>query len=724
MVWYNPKTWFLNEEIKSFKNKDNQLTNKQLDKQSGEGIEDLSISGYGVSGLSSFNQFYSQYINKKHENEVSKIFNYRNMTNNPEISDVVEDAVNESLQSDSEGYVINFKISDESVTNKENAMKNINNEFYDLFYNKINIEYKIWDLFYTYYVDGRVFTENVINEANQKQGLIDLKKLPSETMDVVYNKYGKIDFYVQYLKKNFKKPRDFEEAKKDENIIVFYPAQINYIPYQFGRTKDTVYGYLEKCTIPYNQLKLLETSIIIYRIVRAPERFVFKIDTGSMPRDKAMKYVEKVKQKMNKKQTFDPQTGTLQNNSSVLCIRKNTEIKLLDGRNLPLTEVINEYNSGKENWVYTVNEDTHKIEPGKIVNAKITRLNEKLLRVHLDDGSYVDTTYDHKFIMRDGSKKRADELQENDSLMPLYTKHDKIHSKSFTDYEYVYDLKTNRWMATHKMVYENTQRDREKNEVVCHADFNRFNNDFSNLELWDNVKHNHKVTKVEFLEETDDTGCITVKGNHNFAVSFNGKSLIFLKNSIQDNFFLPSSDTRGSDISTIGGSNIGFKDLDDIYYFQRKLYRSLKYPLSRVENRNEAQTGDNLFRGSTIGEISRDEIKWAKFLERQQKKFTDMLKNIFLLHLDYKGLKTQYGLNRDNIQIMFNPPSDYKSQMQQNLLETQMNNYTNLVNEEGISKYFLMKKMLEWDEEQIKENVEGLKKDKELGLTSEEGSRW
>ena len=62
------------------------------------------------------------------------------------------------------------------------------------------------------------------------------------------------------------------------------------------------------------------------------------------------------------------------------------------------------------------------MEPNKIINAAITRKNEKLIRIHLDDGSFYDTTYDHKYILRDGSEKRADELKINDSMMPLYTK--------------------------------------------------------------------------------------------------------------------------------------------------------------------------------------------------------------------------------------------------------------------------------------------------------------
>lgn len=508
MVWYNPRDW-LNESIKAFKSKSDYLTDKQQATVSGEGYESFDITGFGSTGLSSFNMFYNQYINKTYKNEVAKIYHYRNMVNNPEISDVVEDAVNESLQEDTEGYIINFKVSDESISNKESLMKNINNEFYNFFYNKLNIEESAWNIFYDYFVDGRVYLENIINVNRPKEGIIGWKRLPSETMDRMYDEFGRIEAFLQYLSRDPKKPKDLEDAERDDKIIVFYPEQITFIPYQYGQNRNIIYGFLEKCKIPYNQLKLLETAMVIYRIVRAPERFVFKIDTGAMPRDKAMKYVEKVKQKMNKKQTFDPNTGTLQNSSSVL--------------------------------------------------------------------------------------------------------------------------------------------------------------------------------------------------------------------SLLDNYFLPQSDNRGSDISTVGGSSKGFESLDDIFYFQKKLYRALKYPMSRVENKFENRTGDNLFHGNAMGEITRDEIKWSKFLERQQKKIADNLKELFLLHLKFKNLKDTYGLTKDNFQIHFNDPSNYKSQMDQMLLETRINNYMHLSNEEGFSKFFLMKHYLNWDEETIKENAEGIKKDKELGLVSKDG---
>jgi hypothetical protein len=62
-------------------------------------------------------------------------------------------------------------------------------------------------------------------------------------------------------------------------------------------------------------------------------------------------------------------------------------------------------------------------------------------------------------------------------------------------------------------------------------------------------------------------------------------------------------------VTTIGGNSTGFTELDDVKYFAKKLYRSLKYPMSRIENQIESNSGDNLFRGSQFAEITRDEIK-------------------------------------------------------------------------------------------------------------------
>jgi len=913
MNWF--KKIFLTEEIKAFKAKgDLKISDQKLSKEQGEGYEALGID-IGTSGLTSFNTFYNTFLNKQLTTNKDRISKYRNMSSMPEISDVIEDAVNESTQENDDGNVFTLHILDEKMAKNENISNTLNQEFKELMFDQLDMNTGIWDLFYNYMIDGRLYFERIINISHHKEGIKSIKKLPADTMDYFYNyQTGRIDAYVQYLRKGTKKPKTIEEAKLDANIITFIPEQISFIPYRYGMNKNDVYGFLENCKIAYNQLKLLEASVIIYRLVRAPERFVFKIDVGNMPRDKALAYVNKIKKQMNRKQTYDPETGVLEGTNNVACIRHNTKIKLLDGRNLSLTDIINEYNDGKVNWVYSINQKTHRMEPNKIINAVITRKNEQLIRIHLDDGAYFDTTHDHKWIMRDGSEIRADELKVDDSLMPLYTKERNMYSgKNKQYYEYTLDLKNNRWSTTHKLVCEQTQRKRKPGECIHHINFKSLNNEPTNLKLmgtlehreyhgkhtrerwanftkeeydreckkrhdgwmermkdpvkaketrdhtiywnkklnkvkklqeglnlphnrehqrkqaskyskeyWSDPKHikeasdiktvevdftvcdmfikffvksgypkrddlfklinsdgalmkywksinehkthqntklksitrplmnkifnwmgvtdyphlreicnsmpavvNHKVAKIEYLEERDDTGCITVENNHNFAVTFelpNGsKSQVYVRNSILDNIFIPQTDNRGSDVDSIGGNATGFTELDDIHYFSKKLYRSLKYPISRIENKNEGNAGDNLFRGTGFAEITRDEIKWCKFLERQQDKFCSSFKDLFLLHLEFKGLKKQYSLNKRSLNISMTPPSDFKEQMAQSLIETQFNNYTTLNNEEEFSKTFLMRKFLKWTDDELKENFEGFVQDKKMIPKEDDG---
>jgi hypothetical protein len=508
--WQNNKdSMELSESIKAFANKgEKDLTTAQSNKRTGEGYDENSfVAGFGNVGLTSFNMFYDRYIDSQLDNEKNKIFEYRRIAELTEIADVVEDVTNESTQKDDAGKVVHLDILDDEILKNENIVNNIMDEFSELFYETLEIQDRMWDLMRTYFIDGRLYFERVINESRHKDGVIGLKKLPSESMDFELNpKTGKIIAYYQYLKKNAKRPKSVQEAEEDEDVIVFYPEQISFIDYGiYGDNKHDIKGYLEKARIPYNQLKLLETSVIIYRIVRAPERFVFRIDTGAMPMEKAMKFVEKVKQKMTKKQTYDPNTGRLSQDPEVL--------------------------------------------------------------------------------------------------------------------------------------------------------------------------------------------------------------------SILDNFYLPqSSDGRGSQIDTIGGNSTGFTELDDIYYFQRKLYRALKYPMSRVNASEEKGDGDILFGGNSFEEISRDEVKFAKFLERQQAKMCNELENVFLLHMQFKGLKEMYGLNKNKISVRMNQPSQYKEQMDQKAVAVRFDNYQTLADRTEMSKYFLMRKYLMWDDKTIRNNVEGFKKDKELGL--------
>lgn len=124
--------------------------------------------------------------------------------------------------------------------------------------------------------------------------------------------------------------------------------------------------------------------------------------------------------------------------------------------------------------------------------------------------------------------------------------------------------------------------------------------------------------------------------------------------------------------------------------------------------------GDSLFISGGVGDIVRDEIKWAKYLEKQTNKFSDEMTNLFLLHLEFKGMKDQYGLNGSKISCKINPPNNYKMQMEQKILETQFSNFNTLNGSEEFSKYYLMKRFLGMSDEEIEENYKGFQKDKKF----------
>lgn len=242
----------------------------------------------------------------------------------------------------------------------------------------------------------------------------------------------------------------------------------------------------------FKQKELLEDSIIIYRVQRAPERRVFKIDVGNMPSHLAMAFVERVKNEMHQRkiptrgqgQNFaDSAYNTVGVNEDFFfpqCLSLNTKIKLLDGRSLELSNIIDEYNNGKDNFTYTVNQETQKIESGKIIWAGITRKNAEVLKVTLDNDESVILTPDHRFIMRDGSEKEAQNLIEGDSIMPLYLDLAKTAKyqgvAKYTRYTCPSDGKK-RWV--HTMVCPKTRPGREFE--IHHKDFNSLNNNPTNL---------------------------------------------------------------------------------------------------------------------------------------------------------------------------------------------------------------------------------------------------
>ncbi len=245
----------------------------------------------------------------------------------------------------------------------------------------------------------------------------------------------------------------------------------------------------------YRQLAMIEDAVIIYRIVRAPERRVFYVDVGNMPAQRIKTYLEQVKNEIRQKRvpgmSSNAQKDVVDGQYNPQCLTLDTAIPLLDGRTLTLLELINEHVTGKKNWAYSCHPVTGEISPGEITWAGKTRLNAQLVKVTLDNGEVITCTPDHRFPVQGRGFVQAQYLSSDMSLVPLHRKwSDGEVTKEYPfcqGYEELYDVFKKQWVKTHQLVAETvgvgeiTHKLNEKKTVVHHIDFNKHNNAPENL---------------------------------------------------------------------------------------------------------------------------------------------------------------------------------------------------------------------------------------------------
>lgn len=167
------------------------------------------------------------------------------------------------------------------------------------------------------------------------------------------------------------------------------------------------------------------------------------------------------------------------NNGTQGCFTGDTKISLVDGREVSLLQLVDEFNQGKQNYVYSFNEVTKKIEPKLIEKAWCTIKNASLVQVELDNGEKIRCTPNHRFMLRDGIYKQAKDLKENDSLMPLYRKYLTEEQSPLYEYRLYYEPIENEWHYEHRR-FCNEYFSNSK-EIVHHKNCNKKDNTPSNL---------------------------------------------------------------------------------------------------------------------------------------------------------------------------------------------------------------------------------------------------
>ena len=465
---------------------------------SNDGTIDLSGGG-----------FYSQVLDAdgRDRTEHDLIRRYRDISQQPECDSAIEDIVNEGIVSDEKDQSVSIVL--DRLPYPKRIKDRVREEF-DGVLRLLDFDTKGHDIFRRWYVDGRLYYHKVIDKKNPRMGVMELRFIEPRKIKKVrelvkapkngssINLVKKVEEYYLYNERGMLTSGPSEGIRISPDSITFCPSGL------VDANKGHVLSYLHKAIKPVNQLRMIEDALVIYRISRAPERRIFYIDVGNLPKIKAEQYLKDVMNRYRNKLVYDASTGEIR-----------------------------------------------------------------------DDRNHM---------------------------------------------------------------------------------------------------------------------------------------------SMLEDFWLPRREGgRGTEITTLpGGSNLG--EIDDIVYFQRKLYRSLNVPISRLE----AETGFSLGRST---EITRDELKFTKFVQRLRKKFTPLFTDVLKTQLVLKGIISieEWPSMKQHIQYNFLKDGHFAELKKAELMEDKINQLGNIESYIGtfFSKEWVQKNVLNMNDAQIKEMQTQI--NKEAGTEIEDG---
>ena len=282
------------------------------------------------------------------KNEVELISRYREMAMQPEIESAIDDIVNEAICQDDDGKIIQIVLDD--LKQPEKIKKAIKDEFGTVL-RLLNYTNMAQDIFRRYYVDGKLYYHIIIDRENPTTGIRELRYVDPRKLRKI---------------REVKKQKDERTGVEVMNTVNEYyifndkvttGSSTNYGPVGTRITTDSiisvvsglmdsrravVLSYLHKAIKPLNQLRMIEDATVIYRISRAPERRIFYIDVGNLPKLKAEQYLRDIMVKYKNKLVYDANTGEVRDDRKFLSMMedfwlprreggKGTEITTLPG---------------------------------------------------------------------------------------------------------------------------------------------------------------------------------------------------------------------------------------------------------------------------------------------------------------------------------------------------------------------------------------------------------
>ena len=282
------------------------------------------------------------------KNEVELISRYREMAMQPEIESAIDDIVNEAIVKDDDGKITEIVL--DNLDQPEKIKKAIKAEFQTIL-NLLNYGNMAQDIFRRYYIDGRLFYHMIIDKDNPVAGIKELRYIdPRKLRKVREIKKQKddrtgvdlVNTVNEYYIYNDKVVSGSSSNYGPVGVRITTDSIISVVSGLMDARRAVVLSYLHKAIKPLNQLRMIEDATVIYRISRAPERRIFYIDVGNLPKLKAEQYLRDIMVKYKNKLVYDANTGEVRDDRKFLSMMedfwlprreggKGTEITTLPG---------------------------------------------------------------------------------------------------------------------------------------------------------------------------------------------------------------------------------------------------------------------------------------------------------------------------------------------------------------------------------------------------------
>ena len=305
------------------------------------------------------------------KSEAQLVTRYREMSTQPEADLAIDDIVNEAIVYNEKDPAVSIVLDDLKVSN---SIKNKIRMEFDKVLRLLNFTTNAYEVFRRWYIDGRLYYHVVIDEKNPRDGIQELRqvdprkirkvkqpvKSKDDKMNAIITK-GYIEYYIYH-------PRGINRSNQGLKIsadsVIFVHTGL------LDNRMSMVLGHLHKAIKPLNQLRMLEDATVIYRLARAPERRIFYIDVGNLPKMKAEQYLRDMMVKHKNKLVYDAQTGEVRDDRKFMTMLEDFWLPRREGgRSTEITTLPGGQNLGEMEDV-----EYFKKKLYKALNVPISRM--------------------------------------------------------------------------------------------------------------------------------------------------------------------------------------------------------------------------------------------------------------------------------------------------------------------------------------------------------------